>query len=109
MYHSSRDFVVLVATLQNKMARVVGDLMRRRGATGATDEVTEAMKTARRLHHRFNGVGTPNRKPDLRHDDREEGQVLHLANWLLEKHAELNGQTPNVPDWNRQQLREKSA
>lgn len=98
---SSADMLNLVGSVNQKMARVVGELMNKRGRTGATPEITECMKTARTLFHRYrlrqvlNRDGDPvwmhGRKAELKHNEREAGQVIRLAQWLVEQHCSLRG------------------
>lgn len=85
--YSSLDMLTFVGQLNHRIASVTQAAAKRGRLLQIGKDVYAQMKTARRLFHRYN-------KGDYRHTDYELGQCKSLADWLIARHAEMNGLDP---------------
>lgn len=85
--YSSGDMLGLVAELNcRRIAMVTGKMAQRQGGKLTFHKrVLDLMGTARRLHHRYS-------QGDYRHDQTEQDKIRDLCQWLVQQHAELQGQ-----------------
>lgn len=92
MYYCTGDTLALIVEIsQRRIALVCGQMAKRNGGDLelAESEVHE-LKWVRMLHHRM-------MRGDYRLELNEWERLRDLANWLIRKHAEINGHPEPKP------------
>ena len=92
--NASNDLLAIVGELNvRRIALVTNMQMRRHDTMQIPPDIMRCLVVARKLHQRF-------WQGDYRTDTKEIGHVKTLCEWLIVRHAEMNGHPARCPAWN---------